>query len=448
MNRRISLGGALTLAIMISTVTFITTMIYAQRTFDGRVFNLKEREIMYAKLAETDRLVRQNYYREIDEEHLRDEIVSGYLDGIGDAHARYISENDMSLLAEEQSGRLVGIGIVCAPSPSGFIIIERVYPDSPALAAGLEAGNLIVKVDELSVSPATYPSAVEAINGEPGTGVELTVRRAGTEDVLLVTRRRVDVPTVSHRLIGNVGYIHIEQFADQTPFQFDTALAELSAGGALGLVLDVRNNPGGLISAAARILDGLLPEGPIVIATYKNSVTEVLYQSDDVYLDIPLAVLQNAKSASAAELFVQALRDYRRALSVGSVSKGKGTMQKMFSLSDGSAIDLTVAAYSLPFSNNFDGVGIKPDYEVKLSPDQELNFDMLDEHSDPQLKKAIEIVETALRDIYGPSLPGQSDVVEISPQRPEPEQPGFDGQPDDANGDDDVFSVGAQQPAL
>ncbi len=440
MNRKISLGGALTLAIMISTVTFISTMIYAQKTFDGRVFSIKEREVMYAKLAEVDRLVRQNYIREIDEENLRNGLANGYLNGIGDPYARYLTDNQMEQLSDNREGRLVGIGVVCAPSPTGYILIETVYPDSPALSSGLQAGDLIVKVDDLPVTAANYDAAVEGINGDPGSGVALTVRRAGIENMLTVTRRRVDKPTVFHRLIGYVGYIRIAEFGDMTPAQYDRALADLFAGGALALVIDVRNNPGGNLDAAAKILDGLLPEGPIVSATYRDGTTEELYTSDDLFLDVPLAVLQNAKSASAAELFGQALKDYQRATLVGVITKGKGTLQRIYSLSDGSALDLTVAAYNPPRSANFDGVGVKPDFEVRLTADQEANFESLDESNDPQLKKAMEVLQAKLRDIYG-NFPTQPDVVVVEPI-PSPPDTQESAQSSEEMPDDDVVTVG------
>ena len=443
MNRKISLGGALTLAIMISTVTFISTMIYAQKTFDGRVFNIKEREVMYSKLAEVDRLVRQNYIRIIDENNLRNGLVNGYLSGIGDPYARYLTDDEMEQLSDNREGRLVGIGVVTSPSPSGFIFIETVYPDSPALAAGLQAGDLIVKVDDLDVTEANYLSAVEGLSGEPGSGVAVTMRRAGLESVLTVTRRRVDVPTVFHRLIGNVGYIRISEFADVTASQFDRALAELSASGALAFVLDVRNNPGGTIESAARILDGLLPAGPIVSATYRDGTTEVLHTSDELFLDVPLVILHNAKSASAAELFAQALKDYGRATSVGVITKGKGTMQSIYSMADGSALDLTVAFYNPPVSPNFEGVGVKPDFEVRLTTDQDANFQNLDETSDPQLKKALEVLLAKLRDIYG-ILPAQPDVVVVDPATPSlPEIQPSETPP--VGNEDDVVSVGPLQ---
>jgi carboxyl-terminal processing protease len=337
----------------------------------------------------------------------------------------------------------VGIGVVTTRSPSGFILIGTVYPDSPAQAAGLQAGDMIVKVDDLDVTEANFQAAVEGLNGEPGSGVAVVLRRAGLESVLTITRRRVDVPTVFQRLIGAVGYIRISEFADMTPSQFDRALAELSANGALGFVLDVRNNPGGTIESAALILDGFLPEGPIVSATYRDGTTKVLHSSDELFLDVPLVVLQNAKSASAAELFAQALKDYGRSTSVGVITKGKGTMQSIFSMTDGSALDLTVAFYNPPISSNFEGVGVKPDFEVRLTTDQVENFENLDESSDPQLKKALEVMEAKLRDIYG-TLPGQPDVVVVEPPAP----PLLEIEPDEelpVGDEEDVVSIGPLQ---
>ena len=165
MNRKITLGGAVTLAIMFSTVTFIMTMIYAQKTFDIRDFNIKERETMYAKLAEVDRLIRQKYYNPIDEQALGDSLVRGYVAGIKDEYGLYLTAEQYAEAQSDYEGRMVDIGIVCSPDPGGYILIEKVYSDSPAAVSELSRGDLIIKVDELSVTAESYEAAVDALKG-------------------------------------------------------------------------------------------------------------------------------------------------------------------------------------------------------------------------------------------------------------------------------------------
>ncbi len=399
MNRKITLGGAVTLAIMFSTVTFIMTMIYAQKTFDSRVFNIKERETMYAKLAEVDRLIRQKYYNPIDEKTLGENLVRGYIAGIEDKYGIYLTAEQYAETQSDYDGRMVDIGIVCSPDPGGYILIDKVYADSPAAVSELARGDLIIKVDELAVTAETYEAAVDALKGEPGTTVTVLVRRGSLEKSYTITRRKVEVPTAEGRMIGSIGYIRISQFNDNTPDQFFKVMGQLMDGGAQALVFDVRGNPGGTIDSVGKILDKLLPEGPIISATYRNSTTpQVLITSDAEEIKLPMAVLINSKSASAAELFAQALKDYNKARAIGVTTYGKGSMQEIHKLSDGSALDFTVARYNPPKAPNFEGIGVKPDYEVKLPPELEKELENLDENSDLQLKKALEVVSAVIRD--------------------------------------------------
>ncbi len=439
MNRKITLGGAVTLAIMFSTVTFIMTMIYAQKTFDSRVFNIKERETMYAKLAEVDRLIRQKYFNTIDEQTLGENLVRGYIAGIEDKYGIYLTAEQYAETQSDYDGRMVDIGIVCSADPGGYILIDKVYADSPAAVSELARGDLIIKVDELPVTAESYEAAVDALKGEPGTTVTVLVRRGSLEKSYTITRRKVEVPTAEGRMIGNIGYIRILQFNDNTPDQFFKVMDQLAGSGAQALVFDVRGNPGGTIESVGKILDKLLPEGPIISATYRNSTTpQVLITSDADEVKLPMAVLINAKSASAAELFAQALKDYNKAKAIGVTTYGKGSMQEIHKLSDGSALDFTVARYNPPKSPNFEGIGVKPDYEVKLTPELEKELENLDENSDLQLKKALEVVTAILRDQAEPG------AVVTDPAASTPEDEGDvyvytgedDGEDDEEDSDD------------
>ena len=437
MNRKISLGAAITLAIMFSTVTFIITMIYSRNAFDSMVFNIKERETMYSKLSEVDRLVRQRYYNRIDEDTLGEELIKGYVAGIEDKYGAYMTAEQYSELQSGYQGKTVDIGLIISQHSEGYILIDGVYDDSPASLSELMAGDLIVKVDDINVSFETYEEAVLALKGDPGTTVNLTVRRENVDTLYTITRRKVDVPSVYGEMIeGNIAKLKITEFNDNTPDQFFKIFTHLRTEGASGFIFDLRNNSGGTVESVCRILDTLLPEGPIVSALYKgSSEPEVLFSSDEDSIDSPMVVVINSKTASAAELFAQALRDYNKARLVGTTSYGKGSMQEIHKLSDGSAIDITVALYTPPFSGNFEGIGVKPDFDIRISPDMEKILDELDHNSDPQLKKAVEVVSAEIRNIENPALPTTPTVpsVEASSSLPTSEDPQSGEQPEEGD---------------
>jgi len=422
MNRKISLGAAITLAIMFSTVTFIITMIYSRNAFDSMVFNIKERETMYSKLSEVDRLVRQRYYNRIDEDTLGQELIKGYMTGIEDKYGAYMTAEQYSELQSGYQGKTVDIGLVISQHSEGYILIDGVYDDSPASLSELMPGDLIVKVDDINVSLETYEQAVQALKGDPGTTVDLTIRRENVDTPYTITRRKVNVPSVYGEMIeGSIAKLKITEFNDNTPDQFFKIFTQLRTEGASGFIFDLRNNSGGTVESVCRILDTLLPEGPIVSALYKGaSEPEVLFSSDEDSVDAPMVVVINSRTASAAELFAQALRDYNKARLVGTTSYGKGSMQEIHKLSDGSAIDITVALYTPPFSENFEGVGVKPDFDVHISPDMEKMLDELDHNSDPQLKKAVEVVSAEIRNIENPAQPAAPDSSSEPPASSQP----------------------------
>lgn len=437
MNRKITLGAAVTLAIMFSTVTFITTMIYAEKTFDSRVFNIKERETMHAQLAEVDRVVRQEYYNVIDESELSENLVRGYLAGIGDDYSVYKTAEQYSAEQNTNSGRTGDIGVVCSQDPGGYILIDEVYPDSPAFISDLAVGDLIVKVDELNVTAENYNEAVDALRGDPGTTLSLVTRRDSVEKVTTVTRRRVNRPVMSGRVIGTIGYIQIKEFSENAPEQFYKLLTEYTNNQQVSsLVFDVRNVSVGNITALGKILDRLLPEGNVISATYRNSSEPtVLVTSDSDEVTLPMAVLVNAKTSSMAELFAQSLRDFGKARLVGVTTAGNGSMLATHRLSDGSALEFTVALYQTPVSPNFEGVGVKVDYEVKMPAELEKELENLDENSDLQLRRALDVVAASVKD---QSEPGQV-VDPLAPSEPEEEEYEYiyTGEDDDIEDEED-----------
>ena len=412
MNKKISLGATITLMILAAAITFSVTMIYYMDVFNGKVYNLKERETMYSQLSELDRIVRTNYVGSIEEEELNEALADGYIKGVGDRYGRYFTAEEYEAYMIDLEGRMVGIGAILTQDPSGYMLISEVYSESPAEIVGLQVGDLIVRVDEMDVNAENYEAAAEALRGEEGSKVNITYRREAEDTTIEITRRKVDIPTVFTRMIsGNVGYVQVVEFTDSTAKQFSARVDELINQGAAALIFDMRNNNGGTITSVTEMLDKLLPEGEIVSATYKDGTTKVLAKSNADEIDLPMVVLTNENTASAAELFTQALRDYGKAQSVGETTYGKGTMQAVKKLNDGSAVNVTIAYYLPPSGVSYDRIGIQPDYEVTLTEEMKANLANLDETTDPQLKKALEVVVSAMREA-GIEL-GQ-DVPEVS----------------------------------
>ena len=384
-----------------AALTFSITMVYSQAEFNRRVYNIKEREAMYSKIAEVDNLIRQNYIGTIDEKQLQDCISEAFVEGVGDRYGQYLTAETYAKYLSSNEGVMIGIGVTVKQADSGYIQVVSVNENSPAQEAGILPDDLITQVDDLPVTKDNYSEAVDKVSGEEGTTVTLIVRR-GAEDLapLSVTRKRIDLTTVTYKMIAdNVGYIAITGFNSNTVSQFNTALDAVMSQGAEGLVFDVRNNPGGTVSSVAKIVDRLVPEGPIVSATYKDGTTEILATSDATEINLPMVVITNKDTASAAELFTQALKDYNKAVSVGDkTTYGKGTMQSIRKLNDGSALNITVAKYNPPKSANYDGVGVPADFEVSLSAELASKISELDISEDTQLKKALELAQTKIKE--------------------------------------------------
>ncbi len=420
MRKKISLGAAITFMAITAAVTFSITMVISMTNFNSMVYNLKERESMYEKLSELERLVRQNYSGKIDEDTLQANIAKGFLGGINDPHAAYYTAEQYKKLSDTFAGRSVNIGAKLEKDPSGYILITEVYASGTDedTSSQLAVGDLIVKVDELDVTADTVDQVLETLVGDAGTKVSLTIRREAADTTVEVTRREVEIPSVYYKLIDANAYIRIVRFNDNTAVQFEKAVDDMIAQGATGLIFDLRGNSGGSLTSAAAMLDKLLPEGTLVSATYKSGETKIIAKSDFAAIELPMMVLTNGSTASTAEVFVQALRDFEAAKSVGTKTLGKGSMQQQFKLNDGSAVSFTVALYNPPKSDKFDGVGLQPDFEVTLTAEKEkllstLDFESISGDTDSQLKKAIEVIEASKKNIAEvQNQSGQSDEGE------------------------------------
>lgn len=355
-----------------------------------------------SKLSSLEELVNQYYYYtdKVDMNVIADQIYSAYMSGLEDKYAAYYTKDEMTQRMENVQGAYCGIGAVVSLNDSKEVVIVQPYENSPAQEAGLKEGDIILSIDGTALTGMTLNEAVSLVKGEEGSSAVFKVKREEDEFEVDVVRRKVDIPTVSYEMKeGNVGYVHITGFELTTTSQFTQAVDKLIEDGAKGIVFDLRNNGGGALDAVIAMLDYLLPEGLLMYVEDKYDERQN-YTSDKecVNEEIPMAVLINGNSASASEVFTGALQDYERAKIFGTKSYGKGVVQNLIPLSDGSGIKMTIAEYFTPKGRNFDGNGIEPDEVVELPTDTEAYDEnqVLKEEYDTQLKRAMEyIIEEA-----------------------------------------------------
>ena len=394
MNRKISVGMAVSIVILAMTVTFSITMLVAMRLFDSTVSSVKEKESMYNKIAEVDRYVRSNDYYQIDETTLYDRLTAGYLLGTGDKYARYYTASAYTELMNAQNGTLMGIGVELAVDQSGYAKVTKVYDDSPAKEAGMESGDYITAIDGTDVKSLSNVDAIQTrLRGESGTTVNVTwLDSEATEHSVDLTHSGYTTTTVDFQMLqDNVGYIKIRQFDASTPSELDYAIRSLSASNALSLVFDLRDNGGGLLDDAISCIDLVAPEGTLAYAEDKNGNRTVLGSSTgESVVTLPIVCLVNGSTASAAELFASSLRTLNGARLVGTTTMGKGTIQSSPQrLSDGSAVVITVAKLVCGDGSSFDGTGLSVDVDRPLSADEQAAYYDYTVETDPQIQRAV-----------------------------------------------------------
>lgn len=397
MGKKITLGTAITLIIIAIAITISLTMVLALRNFNEKVSSITERENMFAKFTEIDNYVRQNR-GDIDEEELMDSVAKGYLSGIDDPYALYMSAEAYSAYVAASSQTVAGVGISASMDSDGYMLVGKVYEGSTAASAGILPGDLIIKVDDINLSADTYADAEALLIGEAGTKVTLKVRRNGEDTEMEITRRVLTPTNVATIAFDNHYYIRVDSFTESTPDQFSKAVEKAISAGAQYLVFDVRSVSSGLISSAATILDRLVGSGDMLYVEYNDGSKETLYTSNSRETDIPMVVLVNEGTSGAAEFFAAGLRDFGKAKIVGTQTAGVGSLQKIYKLDDGSAIQLTIGKYYLANSKTaWEGVGINPDHAVSLGYVADFsNLSTIDPSIDTQLAKAIEVVSAAI----------------------------------------------------
>ena len=327
-------------------------------------------EYFKAKMELLATLVDQYYMNDISVDDMRTGAYKGLMAGLGDPYTCYYTAEEFNDLMESTTGTYYGIGAVVQQNvKTMYITIVKPYVTGPAYKAGMLPGDIIYKVDDVDVTGMDIDKVVSMMKGPEGTIVKVTVIRDGEADPveLTITRAKIEIETIEYDMLGNnIGYIAISGFEEPTPKQFKDAIKDLQKKGMEGLVIDLRDNGGGLLDAVVEMLDYILPKGMIVYTEDKYGNREEFRGTDKEVLDIPMAVLINGNSASAAEIFAAAMQDYEAATLVGTTSFGKGIVQSVLPLTDGTAVKITISRYFTPNGVCIHGEGVTPDIEVEL----------------------------------------------------------------------------------
>ena len=346
------------------------------------------------KVSELKELIYQNYMGDVDEKQLEEGIYKGFISGLDDPYSVYYDEEETKSLYETTEGEYQGIGAVLSQNMNtGIITLVQIYDDSPAMKAGLKDNDILYKVNGEEVTGVELTEVVSHIKGEKGTTVEMTVLRGADNEEVTVTATRdtVEAQTVKYRMMdGQIGYVSVSEFDSVTYDQYQKALKDLEGQGMKGLVVDLRNNPGGNLNTVCDMLDLMLPKGLIVYTEDKDGNRQEASSDDENQFTLPLAVLVNGNSASASEIYAGAIQDYGIGDIVGTQTYGKGVVQQIFDLKDDTCVKLTIAKYFTPKGRSINGKGITPDIEVEYEADEN------NPEADNQLDKAVETIKNKL----------------------------------------------------
>lgn len=355
-----------------------------------------ERYQQFDKLLTLMDLVDQGYYEEYDVQDMLDGAASGILLGLGDPYTFYYTPEQFKEMWEDDEGEYAGVGLQISTSYlTRLCTISRVFDGSPAKEAGVLKGDILYMVEDLYVNASTINEAVNIMRGTPGTTVHVVFMR-GTEKIEYdLVRANISVNRLEYGMLAEgIGYIYLYEFAGSCAAEFQAALKELQARGAKGLIIDLRDNPGGWVDDANKIGDIFLDKGTLCYLQYNDGQREYYYTKSGK-IDMPLVVLMNENSASSSEILAGALKDRADATIVGVQSYGKGIVQTVVSLDDGSGMQMTIAQYFTPNGNAVHKVGITPDVEVHLPEGDNGMYDFGD-LNDVQLAKALEVMQQKL----------------------------------------------------
>ena len=384
---------AILCAFVIAAGSFIAAVQYLNTRYAAALSAREEDSPVQAKAAEVQKIIGTYFIDDYDEDTLADGAASGMVDATGDEWSYYLSADEVAAYEESMANAYVGVGItITEDTEAGGMRVEEVVSGGPAEEAGIRVGDLLLAVEGEDVLPLGIDGTRNLVRGEEGTRVNMHFSRNGTEYDVSVERRDIETPVVTGELLdGSIGYVKIDNFDERSAAETIAFVKDLIGQGAEALLFDVRFNPGGYADELVKVLDYLLPEGDL-FRSVDYAGREEVDTSDASCVELPMAVLVNEDSYSAAEFFAAALQEYEWATIVGSQTYGKGNFQTAFYLSDGSMVNLSIGKYYTPGGKSLSETGVTPDVVVDLDDEQYalLYYNALEQADDPQFQAAID----------------------------------------------------------
>lgn len=391
--RRQKIYRVVMIVILTVVITFMVTTIvmynkfnnlYASDSNTSNSTNTSNEYSLVQTLQTFKTMINQLYIGDIDEESMLEGAIKGYVEGLGDPYTEYLTKEEMEEFTEETNSEYVGIGVyVGNDTVNNTILVVGVMKSSPAEEAGIQIGDVIEKIDGVAYTGKQLDEATKVLKAEEGTTATLTIRRDNEEKELTVVRRKITVQHVASEMLeNNIAYIQIDSFDANVASSFEEQITSLMNNGATGIIIDLRNNGGGIVDEATGIADLFLDKGETILITKskkENNEEETKSERDPIVNDIPVVILVNEATASASEILAGALKDNYGATIIGKQTYGKGVIQTLYTLTDGSGIKITTEEYYTPNHNQINEVGITPDIEVDIT-----------ENEDTQLQRAIE----------------------------------------------------------
>ena len=392
MNKKFSLGITISLIAIACAITFVLTVTVSTNMFNEKIAGINEREGIYTKIQEIDTYVRNSSLYTINEENLLNSIVKGYVSGLKDDNAYYLTADEYYKYQQVEKGVIIGAGIEAEREESGYIKISYIYPGSPAEEEEIEVGDIITSINGKNVLEIGAENAIKLLDGEENSKLEMTIQQSGEEIPVYISRQSFTVRSVSHYIVNNYGYIRIECINALTGTQFISAIQTLQSQGATSFIIDVRGVSGSY-EPLQEMLEPFIPARSIANVEYSDgTVKKFLETTEAASLSVPVVVMIDKETSGAAELFASSMRDYSNMKLVGSQTEGTNTMAVAKSFSDGSALVLTTARV-IPLTQESYSGGLKPDYAVDLADATMDTSPESTESADPQLKKAFEVIE-------------------------------------------------------
>ena len=393
------------LVVLTAFLTFILTTIYITNKNNSNndsqsissIFGIESsNDNQLTKSIKYIKTILDKYYlNDIDEDKAVEGALEGYVSSLGDPYTEYIPKDEMEDYKNNLMGNYVGVGIYMAQnSKDNTIVVLSPIKYSPAEEAGIQPGDIIKKINGVEYTGEDMTAAANSIKGEEGSTVTLEIQRGQEIKTFEITRKKITTnPVISEKLDNNIGYLEVTSFDEDTAENFKAKYEELKSQGITSLIIDLRNNGGGLVEQALKIADYIVPKGKDLLVTVDKDKNEKVEKSEeDVLIDMPIVVLVNENSASSSEILAGALKDLNEATIVGTTTYGKGVIQQLLTLRNGAGLKVTVEEYYTPNRTKINGVGIEPNEKVEL-PETVSNHLLVQRDQDTQLQKAIEILK-------------------------------------------------------